>query len=159
MEWKIEVKQVYMGVPKKSIILNCLNIVRKIIKKGSRILGKKPNEMINKYSIGYTTEGEYRGRIIVPSFDENEEINYFVSRSYVGHKNKYKNPEAEKDKIIFNEHLINWEKNIYLVEGVFDMFFLDNAIPVLGKTVSDKLWGKLYENCKKNIIICLNNNA
>ena len=38
---------------------------------------------------------------LVTPFDENEEINYFVSRSYVGHKNKYKNPEAEKDKIIF----------------------------------------------------------
>ena len=39
------------------------------------------------------------------------------------------------------------------------MFFLDNAIPVLGKTVSDKLWGRLYENCKKNIIICLDGDA
>jgi DNA primase len=109
--------------------------------------------------LGYTTEGKYRGRIIVPSFDENNEINYFVSRSYVGHKNKYKNPEAEKDKIIFNEHLINWEKDIYLVEGVFDMFFIDNSIPLLGKSVSDKLWGKLYDNSKKNIIICLDGDA
>tara|TARA_R110000744_G_scaffold235180_2_gene352860 strand:+ start:31173 stop:32087 length:915 start_codon:yes stop_codon:yes gene_type:complete len=117
------------------------------------------NEMIIKYSIGYTTEGKYRGRIIVPSFDNKGEINYFVSRSYVGHKNKYKNPEAEKDKIIFNEHLINWEKDIYLVEGVFDMVFVDNSIPVLGKSVSDKLWGKLYDNAKKNIIICLDGDA
>ena len=117
------------------------------------------DKIIAKYSIGYTTDGPYRGRIIVPSFDENEEINYFVSRSYVGHKNKYKNPEAEKDKIIFNEHLINWDKDIYLVEGVFDMFFVDNAIPVLGKNVSDKLWNKLYDNAKKNIIICLDGDA
>jgi len=117
------------------------------------------DEVIAKYSIGYTTEGPYRGRIIVPSFDKNEEINYFVSRSYVGHKNKYKNPEAEKDKIIFNEHLINWGENIYLVEGVFDMFFVSNAIPVLGKNVSDKLWNRLYDNAKKNIIICLDGDA
>jgi len=117
------------------------------------------DDLIAKYSLGYTTEGKYRGRIIVPSFDENEEINYFVSRSYVGHKNKYKNPEAEKDKIIFNEHLINWEEDVYLVEGVFDMFFIDNSIPVLGKNVSDKLWEKLYDNCKKNIIICLDGDA
>ena len=88
-----------------------------------------------------------------------KEINYFVSRSYVGHKNKYKNPEAEKDKIIFNEHLINWEEDVYLVEGVFDMFFINNSIPVLGKNVSDKLWEKLYDNCKKNIIICLDGDA
>mgnify|MGYP003637593078 CR=1 FL=1 len=115
--------------------------------------------LIAKYSLGYTTEGKYRGRIIVPSFDENEEINYFVSRSYVGHKNKYKNPEAEKDKIIFNEHLINWEEDVYLVEGVFDMFFIDNSIPVLGKSVSDKLWTTLYDKAEKNIIICLDGDA
>tara|TARA_R110000824_G_scaffold52896_4_gene146797 strand:- start:9831 stop:10745 length:915 start_codon:yes stop_codon:yes gene_type:complete len=117
------------------------------------------NEIITKYSIGYTTEGKYRGRIIIPSFDINGEINYFVSRSYVGHKNKYKNPEAEKDKIIFNEHQINWEEDVYLVEGVFDMFFINNSIPVLGKNVSDKLWNKLYDYCKKNIIICLDGDA
>ena len=117
------------------------------------------DEIITKYSLGYTTEGNYRGRIIVPSFDESGDINYFVSRSYVGHKNKYKNPEAEKDKIIFNEHQINWEEDVYLVEGVFDMFFVDNSIPVLGKNVSDKLWNKLYDNCKKNIRICLDGDA
>ena len=38
----------------------------------------------------------------------------------------YKEEEVlEKDKIIFNEHLINWEEDIYLVEGVFDMFFVE----------------------------------
>ena len=117
------------------------------------------DELISKYSIGYTTEGKYRGRIIVPSFDENEEINYFVSRSYVGHKNKYKNPEAEKDKIIFNEQMINWEEEVYLVEGVFDMFFVENSIPVLGKNLSDRLWKTLYDKCKNNIIICLDGDA
>tara|TARA_R110000796_G_scaffold106152_1_gene216531 strand:- start:15 stop:929 length:915 start_codon:yes stop_codon:yes gene_type:complete len=117
------------------------------------------DKMIAKYSIGYTTEGKYSGRIIVPSFDKNEEINYFVSRSYVGHRNKYKNPEAEKDKIIFNEHLINWDEDVYLVEGVFDMFFVPNSIPLLGKNVSDKLWGILYDNSKKHIIICLDGDA
>ena len=94
-----------------------------------------------------------------PLYNYQREINYFVSRSYVGHKNKYKNPEAEKDKIIFNEHLINWGEDIYLVEGVFDMFFVENAIPVLGKSVSDKLWNKLYDNAKKNIVICLDGDA
>ena len=117
------------------------------------------DKIISKYSIGYTTEGKYRGRIIVPSFDENEEINYFVSRSYVGHKNKYKNPEAEKDKIIFNEHIIDWDRDIYLVEGVFDMIFIDNSIPVLGKSVSDRLWTQLYDKANANIIICLDGDA
>ena len=39
------------------------------------------------------------------------------------------------------------------------MFFIENSIPVLGKSVSDKLWNKLYDNCKKNVIICLDGDA
>ena len=39
------------------------------------------------------------------------------------------------------------------------MFFVENAIPVLGKSVSDKLWNKLYDNAKKNIVICLDGDA
>ena len=117
------------------------------------------DQTIDKFKIGYVTNGQYSGRVIVPSYDIDNNLNYFVSRSYTGHKNKYKNPEAEKDKIIFNEHLINWEKDVYLVEGVFDMFFIENSIPVLGKGVSEKLWTMLYDKAQKNIIICLDGDA
>ena len=54
------------------------------------------NQIIDKFKIGYVTQGQYSGRVIVPSYDINNNLNYFVSRSYTGHKNKYKNPEAEK---------------------------------------------------------------
>jgi|TARA_B100000700_G_C15019639_1_gene845035 hypothetical protein len=117
------------------------------------------DNVISKYSLGYTTEGLYRGRIIIPSFDDEGKVNYFVARSYINHRNKYKNPEFPKDEIIFNESKIDWSKDVYLVEGVFDMFFIENSIPILGKTVSDKLWGKLYDNCEGNIIICLDGDA
>jgi hypothetical protein len=116
-------------------------------------------EMIFKYSLGYTIKGPYRGRVIVPSFDSDGNVNYFVTRSYINHKNKYKNPEYPKEEIIFNESKIDWSKDIYLVEGVFDMFFIENSIPILGKTVSDKLWSVLYEKCQSNIIICLDGDA
>ena len=39
------------------------------------------------------------------------------------------------------------------------MFFLPNSIPLLGKVISDKLWQRLYEECKANIIICLDGDA
>ena len=116
-------------------------------------------DTILKYSIGYTTQGPYRGRIIVPSFDEKEDINYFVARSYTNHMMKYKNPESPKEEIIFNESKINWEADVYLVEGVFDMFFIENSIPILGKILSEKLWEKLYDKCKSNIVICLDGDA
>jgi DNA primase len=118
------------------------------------------DEIINKYGIGLCIEGEYQGRIIVPSYNKKGELNYFVGRSWnTRAKLKYKNPEAAKDFLIFNESLINWKKDIYLVEGVFDSFFLDNSIALLGKYVNDNLWEMLYTKAKKNIIVCLDGDA
>jgi DNA primase len=116
-------------------------------------------ELVQKYKIGFTTEGEYKFRIIVPSYNLNGELQFFIARSYVNSKLKYKNPEQEKSNIIFNDEHINWDDDIYLVEGVFDMFFIENSIPLLGKVVPDSLWQRLYEECKGNVIICLDGDA
>ncbi|MCZ2224906.1 MAG: hypothetical protein LC122_14885 [Chitinophagales bacterium] len=68
-------------------------------------------------------------------------------------KRKYIDPEAEKDAIIFNEYLIDWNKPINLVEGPFDHIFVDNSIPMLGKKMSDLLFDRLYNNANKITII------
>jgi DNA primase len=118
------------------------------------------NEIIEKYQIGFCDKGDYSGRIIVPSYNEKDTLNYFIARAWAGDTRfKYKNPIAEKDKIIFNEHLIDWFKDIYLVEGVFDAFFLDNSIPMLGKHLSSLLFETIYEKALGNIIICLDGDA
>jgi DNA primase len=118
------------------------------------------DEIIEKYQIGYTMTGDRAGRIIIPSFNLNGELNYYIARSWNPRaKMKYMNPEAEKEKIIFDEHLIDWDNDIYLVEGVFDAFFVKNSIPLLGKFLSELLFNKIYENAKGNIIICLDGDA
>lgn len=118
------------------------------------------DEIIDKYKIGFCDKGEHMGRIIVPSYTKDGELNYYISRSWnPKSKVKYKNPESPKDEIIFNEYLIDWEKDIYLVEGVFDGFFVKNSIPLLGKVISDYLFEKLYSESKKNIIIILDPDA
>jgi hypothetical protein len=117
------------------------------------------DEIIKKYNIGFCYKGPYENRIIIPSYDENKNINYFIARSYLTKTNmKYKNPEAQKETIIFNEHLINWDEPVYLVEGVFDSIFLPNSIPMLGKFMSEHLFTKLYEKANK-ILIILDNDA
>jgi DNA primase len=118
------------------------------------------DEMIEKYSIGFCDKGSHKGRIVVPSYSLTGELTYYIARSWdPKSRAKYKNPEAEKDKIIFNEHLINWERDIFLVEGVFDGLFLPNSIPMLGKHMSSLLFDNLYLKSKGNVIIALDGDA
>lgn len=112
------------------------------------------DEMIDRFNMGFCYEGEYINRIVIPSFDSEGNLTYFTARSYeTKPKLKYKNPEAQKEIIIYNEHLIDWDQPIYIVEGPFDSIFLPNAIPMLGKKMSDLLFNTLYDKAKKIIIV------
>lgn len=118
------------------------------------------DDIIEKYKIGFCDKGDHAGRIIVPSYNKDGELNYYISRSWnPTSKVKYKNPESPKDEIIFFENIINWNEDIYLVEGVFDGLFLPNSVVMLGKRMSELLLNTLYENAKGNIIICLDSDA
>ena len=116
--------------------------------------------MIEKYQIGFCDKGDHAGRIVIPSYDSNGELNYYIARSWNPmSRSKYKNPEAEKDKIIFWENLIDWNKDIYLVEGAFDGLFVENSIPMLGKHMSELLFNTIYKKAKGDVIICLDADA
>ena len=98
---------------------------------------------IQLWKIGYCPNGKYGGRIIIPSFNINGDINYFISRTYVGHQRKYLNPSASKN-FIFNELYIDWDDPVILVEGVFDAIVAGtNAIPILGSTLRTE--SKLFQ--------------
>jgi DNA primase len=116
--------------------------------------------MIEKYEIGMCAIGEYQDRIIIPSRDEFGDINYFIARGY--HKRvwpKYKNPEANKEELIFNERFINWDSTIYLVEGAFDHIVIPNSIPLLGKFITPKLLYLLITKAKANVVVVLDADA
>ena len=114
---------------------------------------------ILKYNIGYCLTGDYEGRIIIPSYDQNNQLNYFVGRSFENSYYKYKNPSASKDIIAF-ENFINWNLPIVLVEGVFDAIAAKrNAIPILGKSLSNSLLKKIVSNNVKQVYIALDSDA
>lgn len=119
------------------------------------------DEIIEKFNIGFCLGGKYDNRVIVPSYDNEGELNYFITRSISNRTKKYKylNPDVDKTSIIFNEYLIDWDKPIFLVEGVFDHIILPNSIPLLGKKLYEKLFNKLYHNSNNYIIIVLDNDA
>jgi len=118
------------------------------------------DDMIEKYQIGFCDKGDHSGRIVIPSYNTKGELNYYIARSWNPmSRAKYKNPIAEKDKIIFWENLIDWNKDIYLVEGAFDGLFVNNSIPMLGKHMSELLFETIYTKAKGDIIICLDADA
>jgi DNA primase len=111
----------------------------------SRGIDKKD---IAKWKIGYCPTGKYASRVVVPSFNEAGAINYFVTRTYANDWKKYYNPVVSKD-IIFNYPYVDFDEDLIIVEGVFDAIVAsDNAVPLLGSTLSEK--SKLFYEIVKN---------
>ena len=53
---------------------------------------------------------------------------------------------SPKTNFIFNEHFVDWNKPLFLVEGVFDAIMLRrNAVPILGK----RGWAALGERYRE----------
>ena len=117
-------------------------------------------EDIIRYNIGYCDGGIYTNRIIIPSYDVDNRLNYFIARSVYSEESfKYKNPPVSKNVTIF-ENQINWKKPITLCEGVFDaMSIKRNAIPLLGKFIPKTLMDSIYKKGVKEIKILLDKDA
>ena len=120
-------------------------------KKAIKYLHKRgvTDKDIFRLKIGVCKKGEYGNRIIIPSFNNEGEINYFVARSLDSDYLKYKNPKVSKSDIIFNELLLDFQKPIFIVEGIFDSMAVGkNSVPVLGSTIKEnsRLFQKIVEN-------------
>ena len=117
------------------------------------------SEDIKRYNLGYCSEGVYQNRIIIPSYDSIGKLNYFVGRDFYASTLKYKNPPIPKDVIGFDLY-VNWSLPNILVEGVYDAMSIKNkSIPLFGKTILPKLYGKIIENKVKDIFIILDSDA
>jgi len=117
------------------------------------------DEDIFKYNVGYCETGKYSGYIIIPSYDDDMNVNYFIARSFYNSPVKHKNPPFKKD-VVFNEIFVNWKEPIILCEGGFDMIAIKrNAIPILGKYIQKNLKLKILKNNVKDIYIALDKDA
>jgi len=114
---------------------------------------------ILRYNIGYAETGEHNGMIIIPSYDKDGILNYYVSRAFYETDYKHKNPKTSKDIVGF-ELLVNWDEPINIVEGAFDAIATgENSIPLFGKTISDTLRKRIIENKVKRINLILDRDA
>lgn len=120
--------------------------------------GVTPAEIL-KYQIGYCEEGSYKNKVIVPSYNENGILNYFVGRSFYEGGIKHKNVDASKDVVGF-EMMVNWDLPIVICEGVFDaMAIRMNAIPLFGKSPQSELQKRIIEKNVRKVYIALDSDA
>ena len=153
-------KELFDGLPKEYIFL--MSKYKSPTKEKALIYLKDrglTEYHINKYRLGYAEKGKYAGRIILPSYDDNGNVNFFTTRTFTKQKPKYLNPKIEKNDIIFNEHLISWYSTIYFVEGPFDHIVVPNSIPGLGKVMSDEVLRKIHDNAQADIVILQDGDA
>lgn len=120
--------------------------------------GVTPSEII-KYEVGYCEEGIYKHKVIVPSYDKDARLNYFVGRSFYDSNFKHKNPDVSKDVVGF-EMMVNWDLPIVICEGVFDaMAIRMNAIPLFGKSPQSKLQSEIIRRGVRKVYIALDSDA
>ncbi len=141
-----------------------LNSLQEILIRQALHFLKKRNiskEQIQKYNIGCCLEGEYANRIIIPSYDADGRLNYFMARAFnQDETRKYKNPSVQNKNIIGLEYFINWEAPIVLVEGIFDALTIQrNVIPLFGKTLSEALMKKLVLSDTEKVYVALDKDA
>ena len=121
-------------------------------------------DVTDRHKIGYTGPycGRVSSRIVIPSYDMYDCLNYWVARDYSGNaKVKIVNPKVDKKSIVFNEGLVNWYEPITLVEGPFDHIVVPNSIPLLGKTIGQDyaVFNALKERSRSSINIMLDDDA
>jgi DNA primase len=112
-----------------------------------------------RYNVGYCEEGEYSGMIIVPSYDANNQLNYFVGRSFYGGAFKHKNPTWSKDVIGF-ENQVDFNQPLTLVEGIFDAITTKrNVVPLFGKKIMPTLRQTIITKRVPKLYISLDQDA
>ena len=115
------------------------------------------------FKLGVTVlDLSYKNRIIIPSYDNEGNLNFFTSRAYRNNiKPKYFNPKFHRETVIFNEINLDWNDELTIVEGPFDLFKVnDNATCLLGKELTKDylLFQKIAYN-KTPVLLCLDNDA
>lgn len=110
-----------------------------------------------KHRIGYCRNGKYKKRLIIPSYDLDGQLNYFVGRRiWSGQFPKYKNPSAPRNQIIPFESMINWREAVTIVEGPFDAISVRrNAVPILGSSLPESLFCKLIKSPTNKVNVAL----
>ena len=100
-----------------------------------------PKEIWHKWYVD--PSGDYKGRLIIPFYDNNNMIYYFQARTLVGHTLKYINMRENREDAIYNWYNIDTSKPVVMTEGPIDSMFIENAVATCGTHFSEEVQKKL----------------
>lgn len=114
---------------------------------------------ILRYNIGYCEYGEYKDMVIIPSYNSEGKLNYFMGRTIIPDSKFKRNPQVSRNIVPF-ELYINWNLPIILCEGMFDSIAIKrNAIPLLGKNLQSELMKQLVQSSVEKIYMAFDPDA
>lgn len=93
------------------------------------------------YKLGVSKDHRWKRRVIMPSFDSDGNLNFFVGRNIdeFDRRSKYDNPDDDKLSVVFNEMNIDWSSRLVICEGPFDLMKCgENAVPLLGSDFNEQ---------------------
>ena len=114
------------------------------------------------FKFGVSVFNGFRRRVIFPSYDAEGNLNFYTGRDIDGDRfPKYLNAPVDKKEMVFNDLFIDWDKEVALVEGPFDLVKCnDNATCLLGSFLArdSLLFQKIIEH-KTPILLALDPDA
>lgn len=113
----------------------------------------------HNYKLYIAYKGKYKGRVIIPIYDNNNHIIFFQGRAFgKNYDKKYDNPPVEKSHIIVNDGKFDENKYIIISEGFFDALSIGNqGTSVLGASINDDFLKRIFTKTKTGVIIALDN--
>lgn len=141
---------------------------------GDSILGRAARSYMKKRGfkiddlmfkgIGYCTEGDYFGRIILPYYQQGKLV-YYTGRTFIDTGEKFKNPRLDalgigKSQLIYNLDALAIHSHIRIAESIMNCETMgDNCIGIGGKKISEYQFNALIKSPCKMVTILLDPDA
>jgi DNA primase len=145
-----EITHERVSLPEEFLSLTGKNLSRSATRAKKYLMSRGlTNEDILFWKIGYCTSGPYANRVVIPSFDFDGYVNYFIARSFTDSWKKYMNPKVPKTNMIFNHLCLDFDNDLIITEGIFDaMKAGKNSVPILGSSLQEG--SLLFQEIVKN---------
>lgn len=135
----------------------CVETARRYVKEKRGL----SDNLIAEARIGACTTGRFAGRVVIPLFDLDDDLRWFIARSWGEDAERpYLYPRGGRGDILYNERalFIDSPDPVIVVEGAFDALHLwPNAVAVLGKPTPAHL--EKLAGCHRPVAFCLDGDA